>query len=192
MKSSIFIISGPSGAGEDSVMEGLKNYLDIERIVNTTTRKIRPGEVQGNPYYFISEEDFLNKAKSGEFIEYAREYNNNLYGVTKKELERVVSLKKIGLWKMEYKGVMTAKKAFPGVIAILLTAPWEILEKRIRRRHSVSEEFVEERKSYTEEWMKHTSIYDYIVYNEEGKLGETIKKVAEIVKNNIRKSEKSN
>ncbi|PIR95197.1 guanylate kinase, partial [Candidatus Falkowbacteria bacterium CG10_big_fil_rev_8_21_14_0_10_37_6] len=51
----IFIISGPSGAGEDSVIDGLKKLLPIERVITTTTRAMRKNESQGNPYYFISQ-----------------------------------------------------------------------------------------------------------------------------------------
>ena len=80
----IFIISGPSGAGEDSVIEGLRDYLDIERFITTTTRKKRKGDVEGNPYYFISKKEFKARIKKGDFIEYAEQYNGNLYGTTKK------------------------------------------------------------------------------------------------------------
>jgi guanylate kinase len=182
-KSNIFIISGPSGAGEDSIMNGLKKYFDVERIVNTTTRKMRPGESDGNPYYFISQEDFQDGIKNDQFAEYAREYNANYYGVTNKELDRVCNSGKIGLWKMEYKGVMTVKNKYPEIPSIFINVPsLEILERRIRRRDNVSEEYVKERMEYTKEWLKHIDIYDHIVVNEEGQLEKSINEVAEIIK----------
>lgn len=186
-KSHIFIISGPSGAGEDSVIEGLKKFFDLERIITTTTRAMREGESMGIPYYFVSQEEFKEKISQDEMAEYAQEYNNNFYGVTKKELSRVQKTGKIGTWKIEYKGVMTAKKKFPEIKSIYIAPPsLEILRKRILKRDSnVTEEYLKERMVYTQEWMKHEAIYDYKVVNEEGKLDETIEKVAEIIQNNL-------
>lgn len=179
--SNIFIISGPSGAGEDSVIDGLQKIFPIERVVTTTTRKMRPGESQKNPYYFISEKEFISKIEKGGFFEYAKEYNNLYYGVTGEEIERVKSCGRIGIWKIEYKGVITAKKVMPDIIAIFINAPLKILEERIRRRTSVTDEFVAERMKYTKEWLKHKNIYDYEIENKQGKLDETIKKVANII-----------
>lgn len=182
-KNNIFIISGPSGAGEDSIINGLKKVFPIERIVTTTTRAMRAGESQGNPYYFISKDEFKKYLSNGLFAEHAQEYNGNLYGVTCEELERVQNLGRIGIWKIEYKGVMTVKKEYPEIIAIFVNAPsLEILENRIRRRDNVTDEYIKERMDYTKEWLKHTDIYDYTVINEEGRLNEAIQKVAEIIK----------
>jgi guanylate kinase len=182
-KSKIFIISGPSGAGEDSIIEGLKKIFPIERVITTTTRTMRPGELNGNPYYFISKDDFKNGIAEGKFIEWAEEYNGNLYGVTKEELERVAQSGKIVIWKIEWKGVITARKMFPKIKSIFITVPdIKILEDRIRRRDNVMDEYIKERMEYTKEWMKHADIYDYTVVNEEGKLEEAIRKTAEIIK----------
>jgi guanylate kinase len=187
MYPSIFIISGPSGAGEDSVIEGLKKNLEIERVITTSTRSMRAGESQGYPYYFISQDEFREKIENDELAEYAQEYNDNFYGVTKNELERVANSGKIGLWKIEYKGVITAKKKFPEIKSIYIAPPsLDILKKRIIKRNpNVSAEYLKERMDYTEEWMKHEDIYDYKVVNEEGRLKETIEKVAGIIKKHI-------
>lgn len=176
-----FIISGPSGAGEDSVIEALSKSLPLERVITTRTRPMRAGESQGNPYYFITREEFEQRLTAGEFIEYAKQYNGHLSGVTKEEIERVFQCGKIGIWKIEYQGVISAKKLFPGIIAILITAPLDILEARIRRRDQPTEALLAERMQYTKEWLKHTDIYDYTVENQEGKLDETVEKVRAII-----------
>jgi guanylate kinase len=184
--SNIFIISGPSGAGEDSVIEKLKDYFEIERVITTTTRLMRPGESQKNPYYFISKEEFKKKIENDEMAEYAQEYNDNFYGVSREELRRVSQCGKIGIWKIEYKGVITAKNKFPEIKSIYIAAPTlEILRQRIIKRDpNVSEKYLNERMDYTREWMKHENIYDYKIINEEGKLDKTTKQVAEIIKSN--------
>lgn len=184
--SNIFIISGPSGAGEDSIIEGLRRYFDVEKIITTTTRKMRPKESQGNPYYFISKEQFIIQRDRNEFVEWAEQYNGNLYGVTKEEIERVKKTNRIGTWKIEWKGVLTAKKIYPEIKSIFITVTdLAVLEDRIRRRDGVSQAYIEERMKYTKEWMNHQDIYDYTVFNDEGKLNEAVHKVAEIIKNNL-------
>lgn len=184
-KSNIFIISGPSGAGEDSIIEGLKKFFKIERTITTTTRTMRLGESQGNPYYFISREEFIARRDNNEFVEWAEQYNGNLYGVTKEEIERVKNSGNIGTWKIEWKGVITAKKIFPEIPSIFINAPIDVLENRIRRRDNVSEEYIKERTEYTKEWLKHKDIYDYEVENKEGKLDEAIQTVKEIIEKHI-------
>lgn len=181
--SSIFIVSGPSGAGEDSVIDGLAKLTPIERIITTTTRQPRVGEKDGSPYYFLSQEAFEQGIARGEFIEYAKQYNGNLYGVTRKEFERVANSGKVGIWKIEYQGVMSVKKTFPEITSILITVPsLDILEQRIRRRDgAVSEAYIKERMDYTREWLKHSDIYDYSVINEEGHLDTAIENVRDII-----------
>jgi guanylate kinase len=184
-KSNIFIISGPSGAGEDSIIEGLAKHIDFERIKTTTTRDMRNGESQGNPYYFVSKGEFDEILKRGDFVEHAQQYNNNFYGVTKAELERIEKLKKVGIWKIEYKGVMTVKKMFPEIIAILInTVSLEVLENRIRTRDNAPEEYIQERMKYTKQWLKHKDLYDYEVINEDGQLEKAIMEVKGIIESN--------
>jgi guanylate kinase len=182
----LFIISGPSGSGQDSIIEALRKFLPIERVITTTTREMRPKESQKNPYYFVSRENFLERIRKQDFAEYAQEYNGNYYGVTMQELERVNNSGKIGIWKIEYQGVLKAKELFPGIIAILISAPLEILEKRIRVRDKGKDEaYTQERLKYTEEFLKHRNIYDFEVINNDGKMEEAIKKVTEIIKKHI-------
>lgn len=179
----VVIISGPSGAGEDSVIEGLREFTTINRVITTTTREPREGETDGSPYYFVSAEEFEKKIETGEVVEWARQYNGNLYGVTKEELQRVNDLPGLGVWKIEYQGVMTAKKLFPDMLAILIMAEsLEVLEQRIRGRSEVTEEFIAERMKYTREWLTHEDIYDYKVINRQGKLEETINEVIDIIR----------
>lgn len=180
----LFIISGPSGAGEDSIISGLAKIMPIKWIKTTTTREMRPGESEGNPYYFISKEKFEEKIKENGFFEYAQHYNDNFYGVTFEEIERVKASGKIGIWKIDYKGVMTAKKLIPEIIAIFINAPLEEIEERIRKRGGISEEYIKERMEYSKEWLKHKDIYDYEIVNSNGKLEESIQKAAEIINSN--------
>ncbi len=180
-KNKLFIISGPSGAGEDSVIDGLKKFLPVERVITTTTRKKRSDVFTEDPYYFISKKEFEKGIFGNKFFEYAQEYNNQFYGVTNEEIQRVIESGKIGIWKIEYKGVMTMKKIMPEVTAILITTPsLEVMKQRLLKRGE-TEEFVRQRMDYTKEWLKHKDIYDYEVVNYEGKLDETVEEVKGII-----------
>ena len=181
MKNKLFIISGPSGAGEDSVIEGLKKDLAIERVTTTTTRKKRSDIFSKDPYYFISKEEFKRGIKNNIFFEYAQEYNNQFYGVTKKEIERIIKCDKIGIWKIEYKGVITIKKLMPEIISIFIMTPTlEDIEQRLLKRGE-DKDYIKQRMVYTKEWLEHKDIYDYEVVNYEGKLNETVKEVKGII-----------
>ncbi|MFA7314902.1 MAG: hypothetical protein WC025_03175 [Candidatus Magasanikbacteria bacterium] len=179
---SIIIISGPSGVGEDSIIEKLSGRIALERVVTTTTRPMRPGESEGHPYHFISKQEFLEKVKENKFFEHAQEYNGHLYGVTFEELKRVENSGKIGVWKIEYKGVIKAKELIPNIVAIFINAPLDILENRIRRRDKANDTYVAERMKYTKEWLKYRDIYDFEVENTEGHLLESVDKVESIIK----------
>lgn len=181
----LFIISGPSGSGQDSVIEGLSGILPLERVITTTTRKPRDGESEGKPYYFIQRDGFERKIDEGNFVEWAKEYNDELYGVAKEELERVAACGRIGIWKIEWKGVATAKRLFPGIVAILISAPLESIESRLRKRDDPTEEYLAERMAYTREWMNHTDIYDHTIENADGALEKAVKEAADIIRKHL-------
>lgn len=180
----VFIISGASGSGKDAVIDGLGKLLPVERIITTTTRAPRAGETNGSPYYFLSRAEFERGIASGRFIEHSVNENDERYGVTHEELDRVVRSGNIGIWRVDWKGVVSIKKLFPGIIAIFINAPLAILERRLRKRDTSknNEIYFRERMAYTREWLKHTNIYDYIIENEEGKLDETVRKVSALIK----------
>ncbi len=189
--SRLFIISGPSGAGEDSVINGLSKKMKIHKAITTTTRAPRDGEVDGVDYYFVSKEQFEKALAENKMAEWAQHYNDNYYGVTREELNRIQQDDAIGIWKIDYKGVIHAKKMFPGIIAIFLMAEsLAVLEKRIRERSGVSEDYVAKRMAYTKEWLEHIDIYDYTVINKDGHLQDTIDDVARIITHHIESSKK--
>ncbi len=182
----IFIISGPSGAGEDSIIKELEKRMNVRTIVTTTTREMRRGESEGHPYHFISHNDFETLIKNDGLVEWAQHYNGQYYGVTKKEFADVKKEGKVGLWKIEYKGVQQAKKQFPNIIAIFIMAEsLDVLEKRIRMRGGVTEEYIAQRMAYTKEWLAHTDIYDYKVINRQNRLSAAVDEVEQIIKKHI-------
>lgn len=182
MKKPIFIISGPSGAGEDTIIEALKKDMPIDKIVTTTTRKKRKGEKHGKDYYFLSEQEFDSVLKNNGFFEHATQYNGKQYGVTHKEIQRVINSQKIGIWKIEYQGVIKAKELLgDDVVTIFISVPLDQLKKRIMHRGDMTPQEVEDRMEYSKKWMEHKDIYDYEVDNSDGQLNVAISRIKEII-----------
>jgi guanylate kinase len=188
IKKNLFILSGPSGAGEDSIIEGLRKIFSIEKIITTTTRDMRPGEVEGKDYYFISKGDFLKKIKENGFFEWAEEDNGQLYGGTLKEIERVKNSGQVGIWKIDYKGVISAKKLIPEAVSIYIHIPLNEIRERLIKRGTASPEFIKSRLEYAKGWEENKNIFDYKVENIKNKLPQTIEKVANIIKKHLEKA----
>ena len=180
----LVIVSGPSGSGQDSVIAGLIEHgLPIEHIKTSVTRPMRPSESEGKPYNFITTEVFDALIAKDELAEWALVYGHK-YGVTKHELERVKSLPdKIGIWKMEWHGVKTAKSLYPDILAIMIVPPsLETLVERSEKRAEQDRHEIEERLAGSREMLEHKDIYDYVIVNEEDKLEQTIDKVIDALK----------
>jgi guanylate kinase len=185
-KSNVFILSGPSGAGKDSIIEGLKKIIPLQHIITTVSRPMRPGEKQGKPYFFITEKEFLEKLKRDEFFEHDKHFGN-YYGLTWEEVNKIKTSNRICFWQAEYKGVKTAKEKLPNIVTIFINSPLDDLIRRMdQREEKIDKKIYKERVDNIKEWLKHLDIYDFIVDNKEGKLNDTIKEVAKIIKDNLR------
>jgi guanylate kinase len=189
MSSTIFVITGTSGAGKDSVIEKLREMgLDFEQVVTTTTRKKREGEEQGKPYFFITENEFKELVSSGQMAEFAEVYGN-FYGVTKNEIARCVETGKPVIWRIDVQGAISAKKQYPqnSKVIFIKTPDLQTLGNRLRSRGQNNEKDITERLRVAEQEIaiaRSNSVFDHIINNEEGKLEETAQKVSQIIKEN--------
>ncbi len=177
----IFVIYGPSGSGQDSVIEGVEKFIDVERVITTVTRPMRPAESQGHPYYFISHDEFEKKIVQNKLLEYVEKYDGVYYGVTSEEVERVAESRKVGIWKVDFAGARDLKTRFPELTVIYINAPLEQIEERIRRRDNPTEEYIQTRLAHIREWLP-KSIYDYQIENQDGKLDEAITQATALIK----------
>jgi len=186
-KEKIFIISGPSGAGEDSIIKGLKKHLQINSPITTTTRKMRATESEGNPYYFIDKEEFKARVEQGKFFEWTEQDNGNFYGVAYEELDRVREKDGVGILKIDYRGVITVKELLGDeAVSIFINCPVEQLAQRLYKRDNASEEFVNRRMEYAKGWFKNKDIFDFEILNDDGNLDQSIKAVQKIIEDNIK------
>ena len=181
MQNKLFLLSGPSGVGKTTIAQALLKQLpNLERLVTYTTRPSRSNELNGIDYHFISREEFEKKIKNNELFEYDEHYGN-LYGNSRRDLEKIWQDEKIALMVLDVNGVKTAKKHFPEAKTIfLLPDTMPNLEQRIRNRPMSEEDFKKHWAMVFPE-LAEADQYDFQVVNKENQLDEAVREVKKII-----------
>lgn len=167
----LIIMSGPSGVGKGTVrLELVKDKtLNLFYSVSMTTRKPRPGEVDGSDYYFVSQDEFNRQIEDGNLLEWA-EFVGNKYGTPKDKVENKRDEGVNVLLEIEVNGtsqVLNKLKGDLDVISIFLVPPSiEELEKRIRGRSTEADEVIQKRLARSEAELKLKKQYEYVVVND--------------------------
>ena len=132
-----------------------------------TTRQIRPGEVDGKDYYFVTEEEFLHQIEKGNLLEYAR-FVGNYYGTPLDKIEKMLDEGNEVLLEIEVQGAMQVKEKMPDAVFIFLAPPsFDALTTRLNRRGTESKEIIKERVDKAAREIDLAGNYDYIVINDE-------------------------
>ncbi len=184
-KGILFVISGPAGGGKGTVVESIcKNHSDVGLSISMTTRAPRKTDVDGVTYYFTTREDFENRIKNGEFLEYnIFDGNNEYYGTPKFSVEKSLAEGKDIILEIEVNGAMNVKKEFPSAVTIMLTPPdAKTLNARLRGRGTEKEEEILNRLETAKKEIKLLPQYDYSVVNEDGKMEECAELIYSIIK----------
>jgi len=166
-KGLFIVVSAPSGAGKSSLCQGLmKAYPEIKFSVSHTSRPPRPNEVNGRDYYFISREEFEERIRRGEFIEWVENYGH-LYGSSKKIMEALKDGTDL-LLDIEPRGAKKVKKEFRGGIYVFVLPPSrsELLNRLEKRGHE-TDDAIQKRFHQAESELKEISWYDYVIFNED-------------------------
>ncbi len=172
----LVVISGPSGAGKDTIVNRL--LLKDERFslsVSATTRAPRPGEKDGVNYYYVNIDEFEKMIGNGDFIEYAK-YGSSYYGTLKSDVKMRIDNGKIVVLVIEVQGAENVRKIFPDCLSIFIMPPsFEILERRLRDRCSENEDEIRKRLNIAKKEVEKRFEYDIVVENDI--LDETVKNV---------------
>lgn len=178
----LIVLSGPSGVGKGTVRKAIFDQPgnDFQYSISMTTRKPRPGEVNGKDYFFVSKEEFEQKIQAGEMLEYAK-YVDNYYGTPLKWINDTLDAGKDVFLEIEVNGAMQVRSKSPNGVFIFLTPPDLMeLKQRLIHRGTDSMEVINKRikKAFSEIEMMQN--YDYAVVNDE--VPNAVEKVKEIIR----------
>lgn len=187
-KGLLVILSGPSGVGKETVRTRLMKIKRFELLysISMTTRSPRNQEVDGVNYYFVSQEEFKKNIENDNFLEYAK-FVGNYYGTPKDKVEELRNSGHNVLLEIEINGAkqVMSRVHDNAVISFFLMPPnLKVLEDRIRKRKTESEEIIAERLNKAKEEMTMTEDYDYIILND--KVNRAAKEIADLIKRKLK------
>ena len=161
------VVSGPSGVGKTTLVSGLIGKLSmLQRSISATTRAPRGGEVNGESYFFVSEEEFEN-LKRDKLVEWAK-VHGYLYGTPRAFVERTLEKGIDVVLSIDVQGGRAVKKCFPDAVMVLILPPsFEVLEQRITRRAADLDEDIKTRLANARHELRALPEYEYAVVNNE-------------------------
>ncbi len=165
---SLTVISGFSGAGKGSIMrELLKSHPEYALSVSVTTRKPRPGEVDGKDYFFLSQEEFDRLVEEDGLLEHAG-YVDHCYGTPRSYVEKAMAEGKDVLLEIEVQGARQVKEKRSDAILLFVTPPSAgELERRLVGRGTETPEVIKERMQRAAKEAQEMSWYDYLIVNDD-------------------------
>lgn len=180
------ILSSPSGGGKTTIAkELLRRRTDMGYSVSCTTRLARPGESDGQDYYFISPEQFEAARARGEFAESA-EVHGNMYGTLRREVDRVLHSGRHVVMDIDVQGARQFIQAYPEAVTVFLIPPDAgVLLARLRGRGTESSDSLARRLRSAVEELRAVDLYGYLVVNED--LEEAVRAVSTIVDSESRR-----
>ncbi len=178
MSGTLVVISSPSGGGKNTVMrELIARIRNTARVVTTTTRAQRAGEVDGMDYHFIGRSVFEQKIVDGEFVEY-NEYAGNLYGLQKVHLHDALNTYTFVYYQADVHGKQSLDRlGIPHISVFLLPESLGVLEERVVQRGGVSDESLAMRLDIAREEVKMADAYDLAIVNKNGALQEVVEEI---------------
>ncbi len=179
-QSRLVVISGPSGSGKTTVCNRLIEGPNIVMSVSATTRPPRPGEKDGVNYYFLSPDEFRGWIEQGLFLEHA-EYNGDLYGTPRSQLEEKLAAGATVLLEIDVQGARQLRENCPDALYIFLDAPnRDEGVRRLTRRNTETPEQVRRRLEAARRELEQTDLFDHKVVNDD--LDETVGRIRELIR----------
>lgn len=183
----LIIISGPAGVGKTTVAKALKkSFSNLRSSVTFTTRKPRQKSVEDKKMYYVSADEFEKLLKDNEFLEWA-EVHGDLYGTHKKETEKLLENHPV-IFNIDVQGAQQLMQLFPDnyISIFLMPESHEQIVDHIKNRGEMSEGNFRARLKSAEKELSKKDLFQHQIINKEGKLTETIDKIAKIIKQEIK------
>ena len=163
----LFVLSSPSGAGKSTIAKMILEADDgIGLSVSATTRPIRPGEVDGEDYHFVSNEAFEQMVRDGHFLEWAHVFGHR-YGTLKSEVIKQIENGRDVLLDIDWQGTQQLKQVDPDIVRVFILPPsMDELERRLRTRKTDSDQVIAGRMARAAAEISHWAEYDYVFIND--------------------------
>jgi len=167
-RGNLFVISAPSGAGKTSLVHGLLECVDsISASVSHTTRGIRPGETDGEDYFFVDDAAFRTMIDAGDFLEHAEVFGN-LYGTSVSQIHRTLDSGTDLILEIDWQGGRSVRERYPDTVSIFILPPSEAtLRQRLVGRGRDDDETIEQRMRAAVSEMSHYAEYEYLLVNDD-------------------------
>ncbi|MDR3271908.1 MAG: guanylate kinase [Flavobacteriaceae bacterium] len=165
----LIIFSAPSGSGKTTLVKHLLKHIpELSFSVSCTTRDKRKNEIDGKDYYFLTVDEFKQKIKNQEFIEYEEVYGGRYYGTLHTEIDRLWNAGKHVIFDIDVKGGLNLKKQFKERALAVFVSPPSLteLEKRLRERCTESEETLKMRLDKADKELSYAKDFDVVLVNE--------------------------
>jgi guanylate kinase len=181
-KPMLIVISGPSGAGKDTVIQRMKEReLPFHFVVTATTRPRRANEIHGKDYFFVSKEEFARMIETDELIEYAIVYGD-YKGIPKQQVREAMASGQDVIMRIDVQGAETVRKLVPEALLIFITVgSEEELVSRLRERKTETAEELAIRIATARKELQRITQFDYVVVNHDFHLDETVDNIRAII-----------
>jgi guanylate kinase len=178
----LFVISGPSGAGKDTLVEALVRRMPRLRYsISATTRDPRAGERDGEHYFFLTREDFERRLAAGALLE-TREYGGNLYGTPRDYIEQSLAEGDDVILKPEVNGALAVKAAYSDAVLIFVVPDrFSHLRDRLLARRTETNEEIARRLEIGHQEMTFIRKFDYLLVNEQDRQDEAVRDLQAIL-----------
>jgi guanylate kinase len=167
-KGRLFVITGPSGVGKGTLIEGLlREVPDLELSVSATTRRPRGSERDGVHYHFMDEQEFERRVRAGEFIEHAA-YSSHHYGTLASEVEPRLARGAGVVLEIELQGARQIRETVPDAVQVFIAPPSpEDLRRRLESRGTDSDEQIASRLAVAAEELEAREEFGHVIVNDD-------------------------
>lgn len=180
----LVVLSGPSAVGKGTVAKHIiANNDDFDLSVSATTRKSRPGELDKQSYYFVSEEEFSRMIADNELLEWATVHGQSRYGTPRLAVEKALAASKNVLLEIDVQGAFQVKKSFPNAVLVFVNPPsFQDLESRMEKRGTESPQERLRRLETARSELLQAELFDFQVVNDD--VARCAQEVVDLVKSN--------
>jgi guanylate kinase len=187
----LIIVSGPAGVGKSTVVARLikESGLPLRQSVSVTTRRPRPGELDGVHYHFWTHECFQEQEAAGAFLETATVHGRDRYGTLRSEVDRYRAAGIGVILVIDVQGAAQVRRQCPDAVSIFLTAPsWEDLVRRLTGRGSEDDAVVRRRLETARAELGHVAEYDHEIINDD--LDATVSRLRDLIAGNFKEGKR--